>query len=122
MQPCSPVIASKNSLSKNFTIYCRSETAVIRYGGTLRIGMTTNALVSQLVMNFIVFVAYVETGGSLTTKSVFTIISLLIYIRVTCLFLTSRAVFGLSEAAVASRRIQVSTVVCAVRVLCCYVC
>ncbi len=83
--------------------------AMILYGGTLRIGLATSALVSLLVMNFIVFVGFVATGGSLTTRNVFTTIALMYHLGNSCLFFASRAGFFLSEATVANRRIQVRT-------------
>ncbi len=73
-----------------------------------------NFYVSQWVMTFLAFVGFTATGGSLTTKRVFTTISLVAQVRVSCLYLGLQSAFFLTEAAVAVRRIQVVCVFMAV--------
>ncbi len=92
----------------------RSECFMILYAGLVRIGNVANAFSSQWVMTFLAFVTFIATGGTLTTKRVFTTISLVAQVRISCLYIGLRSAFLLTEGAVAFRRIQVVCVFMAV--------
>ncbi len=88
----------------------RSECFLILYAGLVRIGNIANAFNSQWVMTFLAVVGFITTGGTLTTKRVFTTISLVAQVRVSCLIFGLRCAFLITEASVAIKRIQVACV------------
>ena len=58
-------------------------------------------------MTFIVFSVYTGTGGVLTPKKVFTILSLLITLRLLCVHYAVKNALAMTEGYVALSRIQV---------------
>lgn len=60
------------------------------------------------VVMFVIFSVYASTGGTVTPKGVFTILSLLIYVRLTSIHLFVLGVLSVSEGIVALKRIKVN--------------
>ena len=65
-------------------------------------------MASISIIMFLIFTTYSGTGGDLTSKKVFTALSLLITLRLTSIHFFVMNVLGFSEGYVATTRISVS--------------
>ncbi len=63
----------------------------------------------QLLLTFIIFVTFASVGGSLSTRTVFTVLSLVVFIRRTAIAFLMRSIIMLTESTVAFKRVQVLT-------------
>ena len=89
--------------------YCfRKESALILYAGFIKAIALALMIVFVNIVMFISFTIYVANGGELTSKKVFTTISLLINLRLTSIHFFVQNVLGVVEAQVAAVRLQVS--------------
>ena len=86
----------------------RLESTLILKGGLVRAFSLAFMIVSITIMSFIVFSVYTGTGGILTPKKVFTVLSLLINLRLTSVHFVVQNALAMSEGHVAISRIQVN--------------
>ena len=81
---------------------------IIMKGGLVRAFGLAFMVVSVTIMSFILFSVYTATGGVLTPKRVFTVLSTLIVLRRSSVYLMVYNVLDISEGLVAISRIGVS--------------
>ena len=93
--------------SNKSNVYNRLESTIILKGGIVRAFSLAFMIVSITIMTFIVFSVYTGTGGVLTPKKVFTILSLLITLRLFCVHYAVKNALFMTEGYVALSRIQV---------------
>ena len=91
----------------------RSEFWVLLKGSMIRAFNMGYFSFSLPLILFVVFSVYTSTGGELTPKGVFTVISFLIGLRFTGFHFVVKLILAASEAHIALKRIQVG-VTCAV--------
>ena len=85
------------------------ESKFIQYGGVITGAALAFVMVASSFILYLVFVTYVSAGGELTSRNVFTTLSLVLSLRLICVELFSKALLDFSEALVAIERIEVCT-------------
>lgn len=84
----------------------RKESLTILKSSMIRAGNFTLFTVSLTLMTFMVFSTYSGTGGTLTPKAIFTILSLSGALRVTSIHFFVLGILNLSESSISVRRIE----------------
>ncbi len=94
-----------NKLSK-YSTYFRNESGIIFKGAIIRACNLAYMIVSTSIIMWLVLTVHIGTGGDLSTRQVFTTLSLLTSLRLSSYFFVL-AILGFSEGRVAIHRIQV---------------
>ncbi len=90
------------------SVFFRKESLIILKGGLVRAFGLAFMIVSVTIMTFLVFSVYTATGGILSPKKVFTVLSLLLILRLTSVHFLVQNSLAMSEGFVAISRINVS--------------
>ncbi len=102
-------------------IFNRSESFLILKSATVRAAGLSLTVVSLPIMTFVVFSVYTATGGVLTPKKVFTVLSLIINLKLHGVHAVVYTAVAISEGLVAISRISVRCNNYIPLLRCCYV-
>ena len=87
--------------------YHRMESRLIQFAGLIRAGLYGFELVFHIIVLYVTFSVYASTGGEVTSRKVFTTLSLILLLRLTSVFFFMNAILTISEGTVAIKRLQV---------------